>query len=206
MSFIGSVGTDAPVFAAVRVSAGNGVAETISASGSSLAVDPDSTTGATVAPVSVTGNGVGVTVDNDTIVHTTGTLSVGANSIGAAELDETDNYAFSGTTTAVTQSANDNSTNIATTAYVDAATGALATVQVEYFTLTGTDITNKYVTLASTPAVAADVMLDIISGTTQEESVDYQMDGGNPDRLDWDGLGLDGELAIGDKIRVMYTA
>lgn len=39
-------------------------------------VIPDSTTGATVAPVAVGSNGVGVTVDNSTIIHTAGTLSV----------------------------------------------------------------------------------------------------------------------------------
>ena len=40
-------------------------------------VQPDDATGATIAPVAVGANGVGVTVDNDTIVHTTGTLSTG---------------------------------------------------------------------------------------------------------------------------------
>jgi hypothetical protein len=38
-------------------------------------VKPDSTTGATVAPLTVGSNGAGVTVDNTTIEHTTGTLS-----------------------------------------------------------------------------------------------------------------------------------
>lgn len=41
-----------------------------------LEVNPDSTTGATVAPVSVGTNGIGVTVDNTTITHAAGTLSV----------------------------------------------------------------------------------------------------------------------------------
>jgi hypothetical protein len=42
-----------------------------------LQINRDTETGATVAPVSVTANGVGVAVDNTTITHTTGTISVG---------------------------------------------------------------------------------------------------------------------------------
>lgn len=41
-----------------------------------IELKPDSTTGATVAPLTVGANGAGVTVDNDTIEHSTGTLSV----------------------------------------------------------------------------------------------------------------------------------
>lgn len=40
-----------------------------------LEIKPDSTTGATVAPLTVGANGAGVTVDNTTIEHSTGTLS-----------------------------------------------------------------------------------------------------------------------------------
>jgi hypothetical protein len=52
---------------------GNGIS---GGGGTLLSVDADSTTGATVAPVSVTSNGVGVTVDNATITHVAGELSV----------------------------------------------------------------------------------------------------------------------------------
>ena len=48
-------------------------------------VTPDSTTGATVAPVAVGANGVGVTVDNSTIIHTAGTLSVVATAAAFVE-------------------------------------------------------------------------------------------------------------------------
>lgn len=50
-----------------------------------LAINADVTTGATVAPVAVSANGVGVTVDNDSIVHTAGTLSVDFTSSTAVE-------------------------------------------------------------------------------------------------------------------------
>lgn len=56
-----------------------------------IEVTPDSTTGATVAPVAVGTNGVGVTVDNSTITHSTGTLSVG--SITSTEVSDFDEAA-----------------------------------------------------------------------------------------------------------------
>ncbi len=52
---------------------GNGLS---GGAGTSLSVSADSTTGATVAPVSVVANGVGVTVDNATIDHSTGTIGI----------------------------------------------------------------------------------------------------------------------------------
>jgi len=54
-------------------SQGNGIA---GGAGSTLSVQADSTTGATVAPVSVVANGVGVTIDNDSLTHTAGTIEV----------------------------------------------------------------------------------------------------------------------------------
>lgn len=58
----------------IRIGAqGNGIG---GGNGSTLSVTPDSTTGATVAPVSVTANGVGVVIDNDSLNHTTGTIEV----------------------------------------------------------------------------------------------------------------------------------
>jgi len=47
---------------------------TVGASG--LAIVPDGTTGVTVAPLTLGANGAGVTVDNDTIGHTAGSLHV----------------------------------------------------------------------------------------------------------------------------------
>ena len=54
---------------------GNGIA---GGAGSTLSVDPDDTTGATVCPVTVGANGVGTTIDNSSITHAAGTLSVAA--------------------------------------------------------------------------------------------------------------------------------
>lgn len=77
------------------------------------------------------------------------------------------------------------------------------TVNVEYFTLTLTDATNKYVTLAFTPSSAATVMLDVIGGTAQEFNVDFTV---VSDQLRWNGYALDGILATGDKLRVWYQS
>lgn len=52
--------------------AGNGITKT----GNTISVKPDVTTGATVAPLTVGTNGAGVTVDNSTITHSSGTISV----------------------------------------------------------------------------------------------------------------------------------
>ena len=58
----------------IRIGAqGNGIT---GGDGTTLGVQPDSTTGATVAPVSVVSNGVGVTVDNSSLTHTAGAIEV----------------------------------------------------------------------------------------------------------------------------------
>ena len=43
-----------------------------------IEIKPDVTTGATVCYLAVGANGAGVTVDNSSIVHSSGTLAVGA--------------------------------------------------------------------------------------------------------------------------------
>jgi hypothetical protein len=72
---------------------------------------------------------------------------------------------------------------------------------VEYFTLSATDITNKYVTLANTPFQSSKVILDIISGSAQEYGVDYYS---TTNQVNWDSMTLDGLLASGDRLRVIY--
>lgn len=58
----------------IRIGAqGNGLA---GGNGTTLSVSADSTTGATVAPISVTSNGVGVAIDNSSLTHSTGTIQV----------------------------------------------------------------------------------------------------------------------------------
>lgn len=78
--------------------------------------------------------------------------------------------------------------------------------EVEYFTLSGTDATNAYVGLGGTPISSTNVALDIISGTAQalaDGSGDFGVDG---TRVIWDttSYALNGQLASGDKLRVIY--
>ncbi len=56
----------------INIGTGNGI--TVNAD--SITVNPDVTTGAGVAPVAVTANGVGVIIDNDSIGHTGGSITV----------------------------------------------------------------------------------------------------------------------------------
>lgn len=81
--------------------------------------------------------------------------------------------------------------------------------RVEYFTLSAGDITNKYVLLAVEPTDPTKTRLDVVSGTSQQIGVDFDMvaDTPNPEitRLTWDGFALDGVLLAGDVLRVEYN-
>lgn len=72
---------------------------------------------------------------------------------------------------------------------------------VDLFTLTNTDITNKYVTLSSAPQDASKVRLDIVGGPTQVYGTDFSISG---NQLSWSTLFLDGVLAAGDMFIVQY--
>ena len=72
---------------------------------------------------------------------------------------------------------------------------------VEYRTLTGGEATAESLTLVGTPATPSKVLLDQIGGTSQEYGVDYSVSGTT---LTWSGLGLDGVLIAGDKLRIVY--
>lgn len=73
--------------------------------------------------------------------------------------------------------------------------------QLEYRTLSSTEIAQGYVVLAATPAAPAKVMLDLIGGSAQVFNEDFTVAG---NQLQWSGLGLSGLLETGDKLRVHY--
>lgn len=75
------------------------------------------------------------------------------------------------------------------------------TEYVEYITLTGTDITNKYVILAAVPGVASKVKLDWVGQTAQVYTTDFIISGQN---LDWNGLAIDGVITAGEILRIVY--
>lgn len=73
---------------------------------------------------------------------------------------------------------------------------------VEKFTLNSTDISNKYVTLATAPVTPALTILSVIGGVEQEYSVDFTVTGS---QLSWNGTFLDGVLVSGDKLTVHHN-
>ena len=76
-----------------------------------------------------------------------------------------------------------------------------SSLQTEKFTLSGTDITNKYVTLASTPGTPLLTRLVVITGPEQDYGTDFTV---IADQLSWSGLFLDGVLVAGDKLIITY--
>ena len=76
-----------------------------------------------------TQNGTSVSISGGAITGLTNLTTTNFTASGTATLSGTTN--LTGTATAVTQSASDNSTKVATTAYVDAATGTLGTMSTQ---------------------------------------------------------------------------
>jgi len=77
---------------------------------------------------------------------------------------------------------------------------------VEYFTITPTDSSNRYVNLADgTPVSGSNVVLDIVGGTAQYQgtSGDFGVSGTT---VKWnDGTyALYNQVATGDRLRVIY--
>lgn len=63
------------------------------------------------------------------------------------------------------------------------------------------DVENKEFTISPSPVVPSEVVVDIVGGSPQRFGEDYEIIG---DKFNWDGLGLDGTLSIGDIIRLAY--
>lgn len=80
--------------------------------------------------------------------------------------------------------------------------GGGGSYNIDKFTLSGTDITNKSVTLSAAPTTASDTRLAVIEGIEQDYGVDFTVSGST---LDWNGLGLESLLVAGDKIIVVYN-
>lgn len=74
--------------------------------------------------------------------------------------------------------------------------------RVELFTLNGTDISNKFVTLATAPVTANLTQLTVIGGPLQDYGTDFTVSG---TQLSWSGLFLDGVLVSGDKLVVTHN-
>lgn len=73
-------------------------------------------------------------------------------------------------------------------------------------TLSGGDITNKYIVLTGAPTDKPKTRVFLVEGVAQEYTTDFIVttdDGGK--RLSWDGLGLETLLTAGDKLLVSYN-
>jgi hypothetical protein len=70
------------------------------------------------------------------------------------------------------------------------------------YTLTPTDITNKYITLPSAPLTANLTLMTVIGGPMQSYGPDYAVSGS---QLGWSGLFLDGVLVSGDILVVEFN-
>lgn len=86
-------------------------------------------------------------------------------------------------------------------AYSGVVLGTSALPKTEFRTLSSIEAAAKSLTLAQTPSIPGEILVDAIGGGAQEWSVDYTVSGAV---LSWSGLGLDGILATGDKLRVFY--
>lgn len=86
--------------------------------------------------------------------------------------------------------------------WTDVGAGSGTGVNVDKYTLSGTDISNGFVTLTTAPATPSKTRLDVIGGPTQDYGVDFSVSGTT---LTWTSLGLDGVLVSGDKLIVQYS-
>lgn len=147
-------------------------------------------TGGSGAPFSIgPGNGISVLADN---------IQLGPLSGAWVATDGVNLYPIQGVADPT------NPQDVATKAYVDSNVSAINNRQVIQYTLTATDITNKYVILPNVPANPAAVVLVVRGAPGLAYGLDYQIDASYPDHLTWASLGLDGLLVAGDVLTVIY--
>lgn len=68
-------------------------------------------------------------------------------------------------------------------------------------TLTLLEVNNKEFVMTPPALIPSEVVVDIVGGSPQEVGIDFQILG---DKFQWEGLGLDGTLSVGDIIRLAY--
>lgn len=74
---------------------------------------------------------------------------------------------------------------------------------VEFVTLSLTDIINGYAVATNVPDSATKLKLEIVEGQPADLGIDYTVNTALK-QIIWSGLGLDGIIAAGDKIRITY--
>ncbi len=198
----------------LSIVAGSGI--TVTPSGSNITIASTGGGSGTVTSVSVvSANGFAGTVATSTTTPAitlsttiTGLLKGNGTAISAATAG-TDyvipSGSITGTATNITATTNSTLTTLSALSLpYSQVTGAPAgTYQVDTFTLSGTDITNKFVTLSHTPATAAKVILLVENAPNMFFGVDFTVTG---TQLGWSGLALDGILSSGDNLTVPYSS
>ncbi len=76
---------------------------------------------------------------------------------------------------------------------------------VKTFTVDNTDITNKFLLVDSDITAEPATQLEIETLAPQFYNTDYVVDGVNKKKVKWNGLGLDGLIASGDKVTIIYS-
>lgn len=75
--------------------------------------------------------------------------------------------------------------------------------EVEYFQLSASDASNRFIGLAGVPISASNVAMDTIGGTSQSLNGDFGVDG---TKIKWDSssYNLYNQLSTNDNIRIIY--
>ena len=74
-------------------------------------------------------------------------------------------------------------------------------VIVEHIPLTNIHIRDKYVPLSYIPEDPGDISVNVVGGTPQNYGDDFILENA---QIKWAGLGMDGELEIGEVLRIIY--
>ena len=72
---------------------------------------------------------------------------------------------------------------------------------VEYRDISLAEFTAKALTLSANPLVSGKVQMDLLEGPPLRFGIDYTVAGTS---VSWTGVGLDGKIASGDKLRITY--
>lgn len=100
----------------------------------------------------------------------------------------------------------DSSSYITIKEKIDSLGGGGSTREIEYFTLSATDITRKYVTLTKI-CIDLEINFTVIAGPAQRYTVDFVKK--PPNRISWAAadcdVGLEHLLRIGDVLQIEYS-
>lgn len=83
----------------------------------------------------------------------------------------------------------------------DSIVTAAVSPKVEYRTVTSPEATAKSLSLANTPTMSSQIVIDQIGGGPAFYGDDFILSGST---VSWSGLGLDGFVSAGDKLRIQY--